>query len=295
MNVGLVGLDNSHVIAFTKLLNDPQDPYYMGPQARMAMGFPGLPSDFHWSHTRVDKFTAQLRDELHLEIANSAEEVARRCDLVLMTAVDARQHRRLFESILAFKKPVFIDKPLTTSLADARAILDQAHKAGVAVMCSSALRYADNFRAALAGKPLLGIDVYGPMAEEPALPGLFWYGVHSVEMAVAAMGAGCRKLRAVYDAPSTLVCLHYDNGRTALIRGLEQGHGGFGATLHRKDSVTQVNVNDNKRPYYAGEMEVILAELAHGRMPVPAEQMLEVVAIMEAANRSRSSGQEVTL
>jgi len=40
---------------------------------------------------------------------------------------------------------------------------------------------------------------------------------------------------------------------------------------------------------------VILANLPAGRMPVPREQMLEVVAIMEAANRSRADGREVTL
>jgi predicted dehydrogenase len=294
LKVGLIGLDNSHAIVFTKLLNDASDPHHLA-GAKMTVGFPGLPSDFHWSYSRVEKFTSQLRDEWGVNIVGSAAEVAGECDLVLMTAVDARQHRQLFEQILPLGKPTFIDKPLATSLADARWIVQAAQQARVPLMCSSALRYADNFRQALAGEPLMAIDVYGPVAEEPAMPGLFWYGVHCVEMVVTALGAGCRGVRAVSTGPNTLVCLEWGGGRSAFIRGLQGAHGSFGAALHRADCVQQIDINANRRPYYVGLLETILAGLAKGEQPVPREQMLEVVAIMEAANRSRSTGQEATL
>ena len=295
MNVGLIGLDTSHVPAFAKLINDPADPHHL-PGFRVTVGFPGPPSDFRHSHERVGKFTEQVRIEFGVKIVDSAEEVARQADLVLITAVDGRQHRELFAEIAPLAKPTFIDKPLATSLADATWIVRTAQQKGIPLMCSSALRYADNFQQALAGpKPVVGIDVFGPMTEEVALPGLFWYGVHSVEMVVAAMGAGCRSLRATRTDSTDLICLQYADGRSAFIRGLRGAHGVFGASIHRADGVQQVDVNANARPYYAGLMEAVLTRLAKGQMPVPAEQMLEVVAIMESANRSRSTGQEVSL
>ena len=50
-----------------------------------------------------------------------------------------------------FKKPTFIDKPFTTTVADAQAIINLAAKAGVPIMNASSLRYVDNFPAALTG------------------------------------------------------------------------------------------------------------------------------------------------
>jgi predicted dehydrogenase len=92
-----------------------------------------------------------------------------------------------------------------------------------------------------------------------------------------------------------MVCLTWKDGRTAMLHGLRaRPHGSFGAILHRPKGAQFVDINDNKRPYYAGLMEAIL-QLPAGRQPVPPEQMLEVVAIMEAANRSLAEGKEVAL
>ncbi len=80
--------------------------------------------------------------------------------------MDGRVHRELFERIVSFGRPTFIDKPFAVGAAEAEAILKRASESAVPVMSCSALRYADNFQEALnadAGRGgIVGCDVYGP-------------------------------------------------------------------------------------------------------------------------------------
>ena len=298
LNVGLIGLDTSHVEAFARILNVESDPDHI-PGAKVVAGFPGGSPDFDLSVSRVEGYTNKLRDEYGVDILDAPEAVAERCDLVFINAVDGRTHRELFERIVSFGRPVFIDKPFAVGAEDAEAILSLAKKQAVAVMSCSALRYADNFQQAIhAGDgrgAIVGCDVYGPMEVRPPMPGLYWYGCHTVEMIVAAMGAGAKTVRVTTTRDADLVTVEWNDGRIASIRGLRQAHSKFGAILHRGDDATYVDVSINRRPYYAGMLEAILRSLPEGRSDIPAEEMLAAVKIMDAANESRQTGKTVTL
>ena len=60
LSIGLVGCDTSHVIVFSKCFNkaDHADHVEGG---RVVMGYAGGSPDFELSHSRVEKFTQQLR------------------------------------------------------------------------------------------------------------------------------------------------------------------------------------------------------------------------------------------
>ena len=69
IRLGMIGLDTSHVIAFTRYLNDRKNKT----GCRVVAGFPGGSPDFPASANRVDKFTKQLREQFGLEIVDSIE------------------------------------------------------------------------------------------------------------------------------------------------------------------------------------------------------------------------------
>jgi predicted dehydrogenase len=295
--VGLIGLDTSHVMAFTKLLNNADDENHV-PGARVVAGFPGGSPDFEASISRVEGFTNELRDDFGLTIMDSPEAVAEAVDMVFINAVDGRVHRELFSRVAPFQKPTFIDKPFTTSVADAETIVQMAADQGVPLMSCSSLRYADPFVEAVADDSdgaLLAIDVYGPMSLEPTQPGWFWYGCHSAEMAVAAMGAGLKRVHAYVGDDVDVLTAEWADGRVATLRGMRSGHQRFACTLHREKNAHYADVQGGARPYYAGLLEAILRSLPNGKCDFPAEQMLDVVKLMEAANTSRESGEVVTL
>lgn len=297
VRIGFIGLDTSHVEAFATLLMDEKHAHHV-PGGRVVAAMPGGSADFELSHSRVPKFTQTLSEEFGVQIADTPEAVAEACDLLFIESVDGRVHREQFERTVRFGKPTFIDKPFATTLADAQAMVELAADQGVALMSCSSLRYADNFRAALADEThgqLRAVSTVGPMAIQPTQPGYFWYGIHCFEMIVAALGPGCERVYARVVGDHDLVTAEWADNRVATYHGLRNAHSAFAVTLHRERGISLTNVSHVERPYYASLLQAIFDALPHGRSGIPAGEMLEVIRVIEAANASRESGQPVEL
>src|SRR5687767_10729594 len=114
LRAGIVGCDTSHVIAFTKLINDPAATGLLG-KVEITCAFPGGSPDLPDSRDRVQGFTERLRG-MGVEIVDSIAALVERSDVFLLESVDGRPHLEQFRQ-LAVGKPVFIDKPMAASLA----------------------------------------------------------------------------------------------------------------------------------------------------------------------------------
>jgi predicted dehydrogenase len=121
IRVGIVGTDTSHVIAFTKILNDPSNPDH-APGARIVAAYKGGSKDVESSYTRVDKYAEELKTKHGIEIVPDIATLCSKVDAILLESVDPRQHLAQFKEIVKSHKPVFIDKPLASTLEDAREI-----------------------------------------------------------------------------------------------------------------------------------------------------------------------------
>ena len=182
IRVGIIGTDTSHVTAFTRLLNDANDPNHV-PGARVVAAFKAGSPDVEASRTRIDKFAAELRDRWSVEFVDSIEQLTQRVDAVLLESVEGRPHLEQVRPVLKAGKRVFIDKPLTASYADAREIVRLSRESGVPFFSSSSLRFAADVQAIRNSDKHDGIcgAFYGPENLEPPCD-LFWYGIHAVEM-----------------------------------------------------------------------------------------------------------------
>jgi predicted dehydrogenase len=296
LKVGLIGLDTSHAPEFTRLLNDANGKDHV-PGGRVVAAFPGGSPDMELSRSRVEGFTRTLREKYSVEMKDSPEAVAEAVDLVMILSVDGRVHRAQFERTAKFKRPTFIDKPFAVSVDDAEAMLRLAHSEKIALMSCSSVRYSDNVVEALGGKrqEVLGCDAHGPLSEVPTQPGLFFYGVHTVDLVVSVLGHGCNEVRAAHYDACDVVTLAWPDGRVATARLMKEPHGRFGVTLHRKGGAQFVDASAAKRAAYASMLEAILRSLPNGKSDVPEDEMLDTIKICAAANRSRETGQVVKL
>src|SRR5215510_13146700 len=126
LKVGIIGLDTSHVVAFTKALNDAKAAPDLA-NCRVVAAYPKGSPDIESSTSRVPGYIEELK-KLDVQIVDSIDELLKRVDCVLLETNDGRPH--LEQALPCFKagKPTFIDKPIAASLADAIAIFQAAKK-----------------------------------------------------------------------------------------------------------------------------------------------------------------------
>jgi hypothetical protein len=151
LRIGIIGLDTSHVPAFTDCLNNPDNEHHV-PGALVVAAVKGGSPDMPASADRVEGYTQQLVNDYDVTIYDTVGEMCEHVDAVFLESVDGRAHLAQAAPVIAAGKPLFIDKPMAGSLADGMEIFRLAAQAGgVPVWSSSALRYGPQQQAVRAG------------------------------------------------------------------------------------------------------------------------------------------------
>ena len=140
LRAGIIGLDTSHVVEFTKAFNNPKVPPELA-GVKIVAAYPGGSPDLPASWNRVNGYTDMLR-RMGVEIVGSIDELLKRVDVVLLESVDGRPHLAQARPVIAAGKPLFIDKPMAASLADAMLIFRLAKEKNVPCFSASSLRFA---------------------------------------------------------------------------------------------------------------------------------------------------------
>jgi predicted dehydrogenase len=286
IRLGIVGTDTSHVIAFTKTLNDPSSPDYV-PGARIVAAYKGGSKDIPDSANRVDKFAEELRTKWKIEFTPDIGSLCRKVDGVLLESLDGRVHLAQARQVIAAGKPLFIDKPLASTLEDAREIARLAKEAGVPWFSSSSLRF-NEIVTSLKFSDMVGAHTWGPGPLEPHHElDLSWYAVHPIEMLFALMGTGCEEVSRVTTEGSDMVVGRWKSGRIGSVRAMRP-YGDYGAVVYRMKDVAQ------SRPKMAFSYRPLLVEIVKffetKQPPFPNEETLEMFAFMDAAQRSKAAG-----
>ncbi|WP_339316101.1 Gfo/Idh/MocA family oxidoreductase [Paenibacillus sp. FSL R10-2734] len=298
LQIGMVGMDTSHSRIFAALLNDITHPLHV-PGGKLKYGYPAGSPDFELSYSRVKPISGELQERYGVELLDSIAEVAERSHAILLTSVDGRVHKEQFEVLAPYGKPVFIDKPLAVTSEDAKAIVELAERYGTPFFSSSMVRFGEPLAALLkddTAGTILGADCSGPLDLQPTQPGLFWYGIHSVEMLYAALGEGCYSVRAVCSDAQEWVVGQWKDGRIGTIRGNRTGGSDFYIVLHRERGSNGINALGAN--YNAGHQQLLKNFIAMARgdaPPIRPSLTLELIRFIEAANESRVSGTDVRL
>lgn len=231
------------------------------------------------------RYLEQWCDELSVKPAGSVEEVVRECDyLVVLSPNNPEAHRRLADLPLKSGKPVYVDKTFAPDLATARELFDLAKAHGTPLFSSSALRFTPALRSALEG--IRGSAIRGtrrsPVIEYVCTAGgknFNNYLVHQVEIVVTALGTGAREVRYGETKRVQTVQILYSDGRLAQVAVIPDHP--FQVTLvpDRGEPLALNNLTD----FFPAFIECMLDFFTSRVSPVPTEETLEIMAILEAA------------
>jgi hypothetical protein len=290
IRVGIIGTDTSHVMHFTRILNDNSDPDHM-PGARVVAAYKAGSRDIPSSYTRVDKYAEDLSTQYGVKLVPDIPALCSMVDAVLLESNDGRVHLAQARQVIAARKPLFIDKPLAATLGDAREIARLAKEAGVPWFSSSSLRWGD-IATKMKFDDTTGIDVWGPgQMEEHHHLDLGWYAIHPIETLYALMGTGCEEVTRItggtFEAGSDIIVGRWKDGRIGTVRTLRPS-GGYGATVFRPKEIVQSPPKASVS--YVSLLKNILEFFQSGKPPVSNEETLEIFAFLDAAQRSKAAG-----
>ena len=284
--VGIIGLDTSHSIAFTKMLNaDEPDPRFAG--FRVVAAYPHGSPDIESSKSRIPKYTEEVK-KWGVEITDSIEGLLQKVDVVLLETNDGRPHLQQALLVMKAGKRMFIDKPIAGSLVDAAAIFQAAEHYKTPTFSSSSLRYtpgAQEIRGGALGR-VLGCDAYSACSLEPTHPDLFWYGIHGVETLFTIMGPGCQTVARSHTEHFDVAMGTWKDGRIGTFRGIRQGKSGYGGTAFGEKGIRPIGPFTGYQPL----LVEILQFFRTGKTPIDSRETLEIYAFMQAADVSKAQG-----
>jgi hypothetical protein len=217
---------------------------------------------------------------------NDIPALCAKVDAVLLLSVDGRKHLPQAREIVAAKKPMFIDKPFASTLADAREIARIARQAGVPWFSSSSVRFSD-LTEKLKSPANLGVITWGPSPfEEHHQLDLSWYGIHAIEALFTIMGTGCEEVTRVASKDADEVTCRWKDGRLGSVRLLRPS-AQYGGVAFRKDGPIAIPATKSG---YEGLVREIVKFFETKQAPVSEAETLEIFAFMDAAQRSKEAG-----
>jgi predicted dehydrogenase len=295
IRIGMIGLDTSHVTAFSAILNDPAHPNHV-PGAKVTAGFKGGSPDMARSYDRIGGFTTELQEKWQVELVDTIPELCRKVDAIMLTSVDGRTHLAQAKPVIEAGLPLFVDKPLAASYADAQEIYRLANAKPVPIFSASSVRYYADVEAVAAAAEIgdiQGAAVWTGGLVEPGHPGLFFYGIHGVEFLFTILGPGCAEVSYQTGSDQDVVVGRWSDGRLGTLRVLKKYGRGFGGALFGTKNAAAVPARTGR--YYAAMYSELLQRIVPffrtGKSPVPDAETLEIMAFMHAAEQSRTSGQ----
>lgn len=263
-------------------------------------------------------------------VCERMEEAGRDVDAVFISngERDGSDHLMLAEPFLKKGLPVFIDKPFSSNVRDAKTIIKTAKKHRSPIFNASILSYvpaAGQFKRRFTEiekvyYPLpderpenpvgLGVvkGVGGSFSQELAGKGVtgglserMAYLIHGVSLAINLFGLDIEWVESMGAAPLEYIHLHLKRGTDVMIlntstRVFPEACSFYASAFSKYGVVHSPPIGD---PEFIGGAEIILKMLkrmiATGKPPVPYQNFLVHIAVIEAAGRAQKAGKRVYL
>jgi hypothetical protein len=298
LRIAMLGMieGNGHPYSWSAIVNGydaermaacpyPAIPEYLGRQAAGSVGIAGARVTHVWTD---DPEQAGLVAAASLipQVLERPEDAIGQVDAVIIATDDGSDHCRRAAPFVEAGLPVFVDKPLATTMAELRQFW-RWQGAGARLASSSGMRYAPEM--AVGG---LGLEELGELRWISSVTCKSWerYGIHALEAVAPLLGAGFEGVRTLGDGSGDWVDIRHRSGIRLTVAAIPDAYGSFGAVhLYGTGGERALRLRDTYTAFRNQLLEVI-AFFRGGGEPVLFAETLELMAVLIAGRRSRELG-----
>jgi hypothetical protein len=282
VRVGLLGIENSHSVAYTRLWQGEAPPEERVAGAHVVACLNQNRTDQDAADER--KFLAQLREMGVEKVVARPEDMLGEVDAAAIVSRDGNEHLPLAEPFLKAGLPTFVDKPLANNLDVARKIVALATEHNAALFSASAVRYYAEIIEYQKNR-----DEFGPVRSgsvwSHASRDLAFYGIHAIEIMSALWGPGARWVSAFHSEDKHVAWIGYEHGGVYAVHLIRYCYPGFGFTYFgEKKSGTGAAATGG----YVPICRLMTQMFRDRKSPLDPAISLESIAIVEAFRKSQN-------
>ena len=280
MKIGIIGAENSHTAAIAKIIN-------------IDGLIKGFSVDYVWGETKQFAQAAAKAGQIP-NIVEKPREMLGKIDALI---VDHRHPKYHLKPALPFIKqgiPTFIDKPFCYRTAEGREFLQIARKNNVPVTSFSVVPEQASFRRFVSKLPDLGNIIagttYGACDLKSEHGGVFFYGIHQVDMALNAFGYDVTKVSVTRNGNGNVATgqLFYPDGKVVTMNLIKSGSPGFAIGAVGTEGHLFQPITYDKNTYLSG-IKTFTRLFRTGEEPIEHKNILKPVQVLEAMQRSVKS------
>ncbi len=285
--IGILGSENSHATAFSKIFNglDPKcETKY--PDMRVVGCFGHYPEE-----------NQKLLDNCSLDfITDKPEDMLGKVDAVMVTARNGRFHPEFARPFIEAGIPAFIDKPFANCGDEAVKLAKLAKSKGVPLVGGSSTKLVyDVLQLAYARRNAFDAvgagSVAAPVSMDNPYGGFYFYSSHLAEISMTIFGYNPKSVAAYRAGDNITAIARYDS--FDVTNHFVEGNYTYSAAIYGKGKTVARDIDISM--CYQHECAIFVDMLRTGRMSHSYEHLVWPVIYLNAIKKAYEEGVEVAL
>ncbi|MEM2929821.1 MAG: Gfo/Idh/MocA family oxidoreductase [Thermoproteota archaeon] len=273
--IGIVGSDNSHAITFSQIANGIDGENYV----------PGFKATHLFGLDEARNREVAEKGGVE-KIVSDVNEMIGNIDIAFVVFRHGGLHLEYAKPFIESGIPVFVDKPLAATVADAKRLIELAAEKQVLFTSFSTLRFTEavqELKKVFKSEEPVFLNVLGPGDLESEYGGLIFYGIHCTEIFNEAAGTGVREVYATVRSKNIVATIVHEKLIGTIKIAPEMPY------VFSLEGLTKKSYFSSKVDYkncYRNGMIRIKEMLDNNRWIFSEDEMIEPVAVVKAIEES---------
>lgn len=288
--IGIIGSDNSHAEAFSKIINIPDESTgeYRYPDCRVVSIF-GLEKERTQAVAKAGRIES---------IVDNPEDMVGNVDAVMVVFRDGNLHMPYALPFIEVGIPTWVDKPFTVDTEDAKKLIAAAKEKGTLLTGGSTCKYTYDIlmvKNAVKNGSRIGkmktAMINFPADLESEYAGIHFYGPHLAEMTLQAFGYYPQSVLAAEKNGCITAVLKYENYQVTM--NFIKNNKEYYAIVFGEEG-TLIREIDISICYRLG-LEEFIKMLRTQKLVLPLEKLYTPVALLNAIQKSYETKTEIAI